>query len=146
MKRTDFRFFERQRVRWVEVEAQKIDFNGRCLMHFDTATDGYWRALAMPYAATMAQLAGELYVRKAMVDYAASARCDDVFDIGLRCARIGNASMAFSGAVFRQDQLLVSCKLVYVFADLHSQTSKPYAPVSCPPGRCSTRQASLTSR
>ena len=125
MKRTDFRFFERLRVRWAEIDAQKIVFNGHYLMYFDTAMGGYWRALAMPYAATMERLAGDLYVRKATVEYAASARYDDVLDIGLRCARIGNSSIVFSGAVFRQDQLLVSCELVYVFADPHAQTSKP---------------------
>ena len=112
-------------MRWAEIDAQKIVFNGHYLMYFDTAIGGYWRALAMPYAATMEQLAGDLYVRKATVEYAASARYDDVLDIGLRCARIGKSSIVFSGAVFRQDRVLVSCELVYVFADPHAQTSKP---------------------
>ena len=30
--RADFRFFERLRVRWVEVDPQKIVFNGHYLM------------------------------------------------------------------------------------------------------------------
>ena len=125
MKRTDFRFFDRLRVRWAEIDAQKIVFNGHYLMYFDTAVAGYWRALAMPYAHTMEQLGGDLYVRKATVEYEASARYDDVLDVGMRCARIGNSSILFSGAVFRQDELLVSCELVYVFADPHTQKSKP---------------------
>ena len=125
MKRTDFRFFDRLRVRWAEIDAQQIVFNGHYLMYFDTAVAGYWRALAMPYAPTMAQLGGDLFVRKATVEYEASARYDDLLDIGLRCARIGNSSILFTGAAFRQDQLLVSCELVYVFADPHTQTSKP---------------------
>lgn len=125
MKRTDFRFFDRLRVRWAEIDAQKIVFNGHYLMYFDTAMGAYWRALALPYVATMERLAGDLYVRKATVEYVASARYDDVLDIGLRCARIGKSSIVFSGAVFRHDQLLVSCELVYVFADPHAQTSKP---------------------
>lgn len=125
MKRTDFRFFDRLRVRWAEIDAQKIVFNGHYLMYFDTAVAGYWRALAMPYAQTMAQLGGDLYVRKATVEYEASARYDDMLDIGMRCARIGNSSILFSGAAFRQDRMLVSCELVYVFADPHAQTSKP---------------------
>jgi YbgC/YbaW family acyl-CoA thioester hydrolase len=125
MKRTDFRFFDRLRVRWAEIDAQQIVFNGHYLMYFDTAVGGYWRALAMPYAQTMAQLDGDLYVRKATVEYEASARYDDLLDVGVRCARVGNSSILFSGAAFRQDQLLVSCELVYVFADPHTQTSKP---------------------
>jgi YbgC/YbaW family acyl-CoA thioester hydrolase len=125
MKRSDFRFLERLRVRWAEIDAQNIVFNGHYLMYFDTAVAGYWRALAMPYAQTMAQLGGDLFVRKASVEYLGSARYDDLLDIGLRCTRIGNSSILFSGAAFRQDQLLVSCELVYVFADPHTQTSKP---------------------
>ena len=125
MKRTDFRFFDRLRVRWAEIDAQKIVFNGHYLMYFDTAMAGYWRALAMPYAQTMEQLGGDLYVRKATLEYDSSARYDDVLDVGLRCARIGTSSIAFSGAVFRQDELLVSGELVYVFADPQTQKSKP---------------------
>ena len=125
MTRNDFRFSERLRVRWAEIDAQKIVFNGHYLMYFDTAVAGYWRALAMPYAETMAQLEGDLFVRKATVDYLGSAKYDDVLDVCMRCARIGSSSMLFSGAVFRADRLLVSCELVYVFADPHTQTSKP---------------------
>jgi len=125
MKRSEFRFLERLRVRWAEIDAQKIVFNGHYLMYFDTAVAGYWRALAMPYARTLEQLGGDLFVRKASLEYAGSARYDDLLDIGVRCARIGNSSILFSGAAFRQDELLVSCEIVYVFADPQAQTSKP---------------------
>jgi YbgC/YbaW family acyl-CoA thioester hydrolase len=125
MTRNEFRFFDRLRVRWVEIDAQKIVFNGHYLMYFDTAIAAYWRALALPYAATMHQLEGDLFVRKASVDYLGSARYDDLLDIGLRCERIGNSSILFRAAAFRQDQLLVGAELVYVFADPHMQTSKP---------------------
>ncbi|HEX7435364.1 MAG TPA: YbgC/FadM family acyl-CoA thioesterase [Caldimonas sp.] len=125
MKRTEFRFLDRLRVRWAEIDAQKIVFNAHYLMYFDTAVAGYWRALALPYAQTMEYLGGDLYVRKATVEFEGSARYDDVLDIGMRCARIGNSSILFSGAAFRQDEALVSCELVYVFADPQTQTAKP---------------------
>ena len=125
MTRDEFRFSDRLRVRWAEIDAQKIVFNGHYLMYFDTAIAGYWRALALPYAAAMEHLGGDLFVRKATVEYEASARYDDVLDVGMRCARVGNSSILFGAAVFRQDELLVSGELVYVFADPLSQTSKP---------------------
>ena len=125
MKKSDFRFRDRLRVRWAEIDAQQIVFNGHYLMYFDTAMSGYWRALAVPYTQTMTELGGDLFVRKSTVEYFASARYDDVLDVSLRCARIGNSSIVFSGAVFRQDELLVTCELVYVFADPRSQTSRP---------------------
>jgi YbgC/YbaW family acyl-CoA thioester hydrolase len=125
VKRTEFRFFDRLRVRWAEIDAQKIVFNAHYLMYFDTAVAGYWRALAMPYTQTMEYLGGDLYVRKATVEFEGSAHYDDVLDIGMRCARIGNSSILFAGAAFRLDEALASCELVYVFADPQTQVSKP---------------------
>ena len=125
MKRNDYRFLDRLRVRWAEIDAQKIVFNAHYLMYFDTAIAGYWRAMAMPYAQTMEYLGGDLFVRKATVEYHGSARYDDVLDIGVRSARIGNSSILFEGTAFRQDEVLVSCELVYVFADPQAQTSRP---------------------
>lgn len=124
-QRKDFRFFHRLRVRWAEVDMQKIVFNAHYLMYFDTAISDYWRAMALPYEEAMQSLDGDLYVRKATIDFRGSARMDDVIDVGMRCARIGNSSMTFEGGLFRQDQFLVGCELVYVFADPATQTSKP---------------------
>ena len=128
MKRQDFRFFHRLRVRWVEVDMQKIVFNAHYLMYVDTAVADYWRALGLPYEEAMHLLGGDLYVKKATVEFHGSARMDDRLDVALRCGRIGNSSMAFTGAIFRGDELLISCELIYVFADPASQTSKPVPP------------------
>jgi YbgC/YbaW family acyl-CoA thioester hydrolase len=125
MKRQDFRFFHRLRVRWAEVDMQKIVFNAHYLMYFDTAVADYWRALALPYEEAMLQLGGDLYVKKATVEFNASARMDDRLDVGLKCERIGNSSMIFNGAIFRGDETLITCELVYVFADPATQTSRP---------------------
>ena len=127
--RDDFRYFDRLRVRWAEVDMQNIVFNAHYLMYFDTAITGYWRALAMPYVQSMAQLEGDLYVKKATVEFNASARMDDRLDVALKCARIGNSSMTFDGAIFRGEELLITCELVYVFADPATQKSKPVPPV-----------------
>ncbi|MEO8021283.1 YbgC/FadM family acyl-CoA thioesterase [Polaromonas sp.] len=125
MKRQDFRFFHRLRVRWAEVDMQKIVFNAHYLMYFDTAVTDYWRALALPYEEAMHELGGELYVKKASVEFHASARYDDQLDVAMKCSRIGNSSMVFAGAIFRGDQLLIASELIYVFADPVTQTSRP---------------------
>jgi YbgC/YbaW family acyl-CoA thioester hydrolase len=107
------------------VDMQKIVFNAHYLMYFDTAITDYWRALALPYEETMVHLGGDLYVKKASVEYHGSARFDERLDVALKCARIGTSSMTFTGAIFRGDELLITCELIYVFADPSSQTSKP---------------------
>jgi YbgC/YbaW family acyl-CoA thioester hydrolase len=124
-KRADFRFTERLRVRWAEVDMQRIVFNGHYLMYIDTAVAGWWRAMALPYHATMEHLDGELFVRKATLEYHASARYDDLLDVGIRTARVGNTSMLLAAAVMRGDQVLVEGELVYVFADPDATTSRP---------------------
>lgn len=125
LQRKDFRCLHRLRVRWAEVDMQKIVFNGHYLMYFDTAMADYWRALALPYESSMHALGGDLYVKKATVEYFASARYDEQIDVGLRCARIGNSSIAFEGAIFRGDTLLVTGHLLYVYANPATQTSQP---------------------
>jgi YbgC/YbaW family acyl-CoA thioester hydrolase len=128
IRRSDFRHLERLRVRWAEVDLQKIVFNAHYLMYFDTAVAGYWRAMRLPYHETMELLAGDFYARKASVDYLASARYEDLIDVGVRCGRIGNSSMVLACAVFRGEQLLVHGELLYVFADPKTQTSRPIPP------------------
>ena len=123
--RAEFRFFHRLRVRWAEVDLQKIVFNAHYLMYFDTAIGDYWRVLAFPYEAAMHQLGGDLYVKKAGLEYHASARYDDQLDIGLKCERIGNSSIQFRAGVFRGEQLLVDGEMVYVYADPATQKSRP---------------------
>jgi YbgC/YbaW family acyl-CoA thioester hydrolase len=125
MKRSEYRYFERLRVRWAEIDAQRIVFNAHYLMYIDTAVAGYWRALALPYEQTMHYLGGDLYVRKATLEYHGSARYDDLLEVGLRCERVGNSSILFRAGVFRGEEGLVGAELVYVFADPATQSAKP---------------------
>ena len=124
MLQSEFRFSHTLRVRWVEVDMQKIVFNGHYLMYFDTAVAQYWRGLAMPYEESMHQLGGDLYVAKAVLEYKASARYEDRLRVCLKLARIGNSSMTFTGAIFCDGKLLVTGELVYVYADPATQKSQ----------------------
>jgi len=125
MKRSDFRFLHRLRVRWAEIDMQKIVFNGHYLTYIDTAVTAYWGRLALPYETAFHILGGELYVKKATLEYHASARMDDDLSVGMKCSRLGKSSMVFEAGIFRGDKLLISGELIYVFADPHTQTSKP---------------------
>lgn len=128
MQRQDFRCFHRLRVRWAEVDPQKIVFNAHYLTYADCAVTEYWRALALPYEASMHVLGGEVYLKKAGVEYHASARLEDILDVGIRCTRIGSSSMVFDVGIFAGDRLLVSIELIYVFADPATQTKRPVPP------------------
>ena len=125
MKRSDFRFFHRLRVRWAEIDMQKIVFNGHYLTYLDTAVTAYWSKVALPYESAFHLLGGELYVKKATLEYHASALMDDDLSIGMKCSKMGKSSMVFEAGIFRGDKLLISGELIYVFADPKTQSSKP---------------------
>ena len=117
----NFRFSHKQRVGWSEVDAHKVVLHAHFQKYFDAAEAEYWRTLSLPYDQTMAQLGGELCVKKFSLEYVAPARCDDLLDIRMRCARIGNSSIVLEGAVFLGDALLVTCEQILVFASPVSQ-------------------------
>lgn len=125
---SNYRCHLRLRVRWAEIDAQKIVFNAHYLTYADCAVTEYWRALALPYEETMQQLGGDVFLKKASVEYHASARLDDVLDVGMRCARIGTTSMVFDCGIFRGSERLVSVELVYVFADPATQSKRDVPP------------------
>jgi YbgC/YbaW family acyl-CoA thioester hydrolase len=125
MKRSDFRFADPLRVRWVEVDMQKVVFNGHYLMYVDTAMGNYWRALALPYEATLAAFDGDLFVRKSTLEYLAPARYDDALEVGIRFDGAGTNSLRFVAAVFRGEELLVHGELVYVWTDAQTRRAQP---------------------
>lgn len=120
-----FRCLHRLRVRWSEIDAQKIVFNAHYLMYIDTALGDYWRAMALPYEQTVHYLGGDMVVRKSTIEYSGSARYDDLLDVGIRCSRIGTSSLVLTAGVYRGAELLVTGELVYVYIDPSSGKSQP---------------------
>ncbi len=120
MPRADFSCVARLRVRWAEVDMQKIVFNGHYLTYIDTAIAEYWRAIGLPYPHGYVDRYGaDVYLRKATVEYLGSARYDDLLEIGCRVTRLGRTSMTFAFEIYRaaEEPPLVTADLVYVNAD-----------------------------
>jgi YbgC/YbaW family acyl-CoA thioester hydrolase len=120
MPRADFVCLSRLRVRWAEVDMQKIVFNGHYLTYIDTAVADYWREIGLPYPQGYVERYGaDLFLRKATVEYLGSARYDDLLEVYSRVAKLGRSSMTFNFEIHReaQDGPLVSAELVYVNAD-----------------------------
>jgi YbgC/YbaW family acyl-CoA thioester hydrolase len=119
MAREDFVCAHRLRVRWAEVDMQKIVFNGHYLTYIDTAIADYWRAIGLPYPHGYVERFGsDVYLRKATVEYLGSARYDDELVIYCRVSKLGRSSMTFVFEICRGDEPpLVTAELVYVNAD-----------------------------
>ncbi len=121
--RQDFNFFHSLRVRWAEVDLQRVVFNGNYLLYFDVAFTEFWRATGLPDPISQQKDGCELFVRKAEIEYLGSATFDDMLDIGVRCDAIGSSSMTIKLAIFRNDELLIEGAMVYVYADTHAKKS-----------------------
>jgi acyl-CoA thioester hydrolase len=125
MAQSDFSFSHSLRVRWAEVDMQAVVFNGHYLTYFDVALTEYWRTVGLPSPILQAQLGTELFVKKASLEYHASAKFDDILDIGVRCSKIGHTSITFIIEIYSNEQYLVSGEMIYVFFDRQQQKSTP---------------------
>ena len=134
MSREQYTCTHRLRVRWSEVDMQKIVFNGNYLNYVDVAIADYWRAIGLPYPhGYVDRYANDVYLRKATVEYHGSARYDDVLDVLVRVAKMGRSSMTFLFEIWHAEPdatetPLVTAELVYVNADPKTMTSAPLPP------------------
>ena len=131
--KSDFTFFHSIKVRWSEVDMQKVVFNGNYFNYLDVAVYESWQAMV----AAGIQAAGpalqtrftewihNIYVVKATADYHAPARWNDVLDIGVRVARLGRSSMRTVTEIYCGGEHLVSGELIYVYKDPVADASAP---------------------
>ena len=120
MAREDFVCAHRLRVRWAEVDMQKIVFNGHYLTYIDTAIADYWREIGLPYPqGYVERYSSDIFLRKATLEYLGSARYDDELTVYCRVSRLGRSSMTFQFEIHKDEAAspLVSAELVYVNAD-----------------------------
>jgi acyl-CoA thioester hydrolase len=127
MKRDEFTMIHPLRVRWAEVDRQDVVFNANYFLYFDIAVTEYWRAIGLSYPKDYIERYGaDLFAVKATADFHASARYDELVDVGCRVGRIGRSSVQFLLGIWRGDEHLTSGELIYVNTDVQTQRSKPW--------------------
>jgi acyl-CoA thioester hydrolase len=107
-----FRF--RLRVRYGEVDAQKIVFNARWGDYIDVAVTEYQRALWGDLAAL------EMRLVKQTTEWKAPAHFDDVIEARVRTVRIGTTSFTIATELARwpDGPVLATSETVYVAIDV----------------------------
>jgi acyl-CoA thioester hydrolase len=129
MPREEFRCVYRFRVRWAEVDMQKVVFNAHYLTYIDTAIAEYWREIGLPYPDGYVDHYGaDVFLRKAAIDYLGSAHYDDELSVLCRVAGLGRTSMTMRFEIWRDagdSAPLVTADLVYVNVDAATKKPQP---------------------
>ncbi|MFY9316681.1 MAG: thioesterase family protein [Burkholderiales bacterium] len=121
----------RLRVRWAEVDMQKVVFNGNYLTYIDTALADYYREIGLAYPEGYVDRYGnDMFLRKAAVEYLGSAHYEDELAVYCRAAKLGRSSMTFLFEIWREQPdpaaaPQITAELVYVNADPKSMKSAP---------------------
>ena len=113
------------RVRYSEIDGQKIVFNAHYSTYIDIATTEYFRHVL---GDRLQQLADDhLFdpvLRKITLEFIKPAKLDDVLDVSCRITKLGKTSFELSHTINREDELLVKAEVVQVNYDVNSGKSQ----------------------
>ena len=93
MTRPGFAFSTRFRVRYAEIDGQKVVFNSRYLEYADVAVTEFWEWTGIEAALGEAWTETEFHVRRAELDYLRPFALGDTIEAFVRIARIGTSSL-----------------------------------------------------
>ena len=93
--RANFAFAWPFRVRYAEVDGQKVVFNAHYLTYFDTAITEYFRALPYDYMGQVERTGEDFHTVRSLVEYHQPILFDEDIEVHVRVARLGRSSMTF---------------------------------------------------
>ena len=102
------------RVRYMEVDAQGVVFNGWYLTYFDEAMAAFLGARGLPYA-EMLDAGFDVQLVHCELDWKAGLRWQDEVSVAVSTARLGRSSFALDFETRRDGgQVTCSARTVYV--------------------------------
>ncbi len=105
MARDDFHFIHMLRVRYDEIDGQRIVYNGRYLSYMDIAQTEYFRDGIGLHIYDLADAnVFDVATVHVELDYLRSFQLDDVVEIGVRCSAIGTTSLTFIFEMWKQGE------------------------------------------
>ena len=126
MTRPGFQFSTRLRVRYAEIDGQKIVFNSRYLEYADHAVSLFWEWSGMD-ALGPAWTEAEFNVRHTEIDYLKPFTYGDEIEAFVRIARVGGTSLTqrFELCHARTGELHCVIEMVIVHVDLAAGRPAP---------------------
>ena len=125
--RPGFAFSTRFRVRYAEIDGQRIVFNSRYLEYADVAVTEFWEWTGIAEALPDVWPTTEFNVRRTEIDYLKPFRLGDTVEAFVRIEKIGTTSLTkrFELAHAETGELHTVITMVSVHVDL--ETGRPVA-------------------
>jgi acyl-CoA thioester hydrolase len=100
-------------VRYMEVDAQGVVFNGWYLTYFDEAMSAFLTARGLPYQ-KMIEAGFDVQLVRSEIDWRSGLRWQDTAEVAVSTARIGRTSFALDFEVRRDGEVTCTGRTVYV--------------------------------
>lgn len=125
LREAGFRFKEDIKVRWAEIDPQRVVFNAHYMTYIDVAITEYLQHL---FGSASPEGLDIMLVRSEM-DSRQPARGGDRLQVGARCTRIGRSSFTMAFQIRREsdEALLVEALLTYVNVNPETGKAAPIA-------------------
>jgi acyl-CoA thioester hydrolase len=125
--RPGFAFSTRFRVRYAEIDGQRIVFNSRYLEYADVAVTEFWEWTGIAEALPDVWPTTEFNVRRTEIDYLKPFRLGDTVEAFVRIEKLGTTSLTkrFELAHAETGELHTVITMVSVHVDL--ETGRPVA-------------------
>lgn len=125
--RPGFAFSTRFRVRYAEIDGQRIVFNSRYLEYADVAVTEFWEWTGIAEALPDVWPTTEFNVRRTEIDYLKPFRLGDTIEAFVRIEKLGNSSLTkrFELVHAETGDLHTVITMVSVHVDL--ETGRPVA-------------------
>jgi len=116
------KFTIEERVRWGDVDAARIIFYGAYIRFFEFAETELFRAVGLPYGVLFDE--ADIWLPRVHLecDFHRAARLDDLLEVSVYVAGIGNASMRLNFEVRRKGEEAPVASAHFVLAAVKRDT------------------------
>lgn len=123
--RPGFAFSTRFRVRYAEIDGQKVVFNSRYLEYADVAVSEFWEWTGIADALGETWRDTEFHVRRAEVDYLRPFALGDEVEAWVRVERIGTSSITKRFELVNPRDGALCTVITMVSVNVHLPTGRP---------------------
>ena len=123
--RDGFAFSTRFRVRYAEIDGQKVVFNSRYLEYADVAVTDFWEWTEIADALGDVWRDTEFHVRRSEVDYLKPFVLGDTIEAFVRIERIGNSSITKRFELTHAETGELHTVITMVSVNVHLPTGRP---------------------